>query len=131
MTDETPRPPFFVLDAQDNLRKLAVNIIRVVRGAGEPHNIVAQSVNFLAAVKESYDAGTPVALSAMTEVLRRGPPPGDEFERATDLIINASLRVAAARLAGSDLQHSAGMNDLFGAIRMMEDIRAANRKAFQ
>ena len=131
MTDDTPRPPLVAGAAEDNLRKLAVNIIRVVRGAGEPHNIVLQSVNFLAAVKESYDAGTPVALSAMTEALRSTPSAGDEFERATDLIINASLRIAAARLAGSDLQHSAGMNDLFGAIRMMEDIRAANWKAFQ
>ena len=131
MTDETPRPPFVVWEAQDNLRKLAVNIIRVVRGAGEPHNIVLQTVNFLTAVKETHEAGTPVALSALTEVLRRAPPAGDEFERTTDRIINASLRIAAARLGGSDLQHSAGMNDLFNAIRTMEDIRAANRKAFQ
>ena len=128
MTDETLRPPLFVLEAQDNLRKLAVNIIRVVRGAGEPHDIVLQTVNFLTAVKEPYDAGTPVPLSAMTEVLRPTPPAGDEIDRAYELIIKASLRIAAARLAGSQLQCSAGENDLFSAISMMEDARAANRK---
>lgn len=131
MTDEPVDPTAFVEDAQEKLRALAVNITRVVRGAGEPADLFTQSAHFAVAMRDGLAAGHRVPSSIITDAIKLPNLPGDEFERAIDRIISASLRIAAARLAGSSLQASKGQNDLFEAINTIEAVRAANRKAFQ
>ena len=129
MTEEaTAAHPASVEETQEKLRNLAVNIMRVVRGAGEPEDIFLQAATVAFAMRGRHQAGMPFRSGVITDALKITVQPGDEIDRARELIIKASLRIAAARLAGSQLQCSAAENDLFSAIYMLEEARAANRK---
>jgi hypothetical protein len=126
------------------LRDLAGNLMRVVRGAGKPEEILSDVFAVLKA-SEAYRATTddlpppPHALAAMLSIRpepRTEPahPLGPnnllegECKEAELTVVAGALRVAAARLIGPQVQEKLGSQEMYQGIREIERVRAGERK---
>src|SRR5687767_5272269 len=97
-------------DVRDALREFAANIIRIVRGAGQPLEVGRQAHAFVAALERSPTS----ALLLSPEIARilrvdldlKGPAPVSEEEkaeaRALGIMIRAALQLAASRLVSQE-----------------------------
>ena len=118
------------------LRKLACNIIRVVRGAGKAWEIAAQAVAVLESFEEyrSIVGHYPSDYEIREALLVREEPPSGPRDReirwsyAIEDIIAGSLQMAASRLAGQPTQERAGESEMFKGFYEIEKIREENWK---
>jgi hypothetical protein len=120
------------------LRDLTANLMRITRGAGRPYEIGRQAQALVDALIEFRDAtGVYPSPDEISDTLAIGRGPED-LEKISDdhldeifaerAIIRGCLRIVASRLLDQRLQVSAGESEMYGGIKRLEDIRAAQRK---
>lgn len=127
LRDWAPLDHMPVEDAVEQaLRDLAVNLMRVSRGAGESYNLVRQisacAKAFHRYAEEKKHLPAASDLDAMLD-FRRPASDQERTERRVTEIVRASLRIAAAELQGNRLQRDAGERDLYQAIRWFNEER--------
>jgi len=120
----------------DALRELTANLLRVVRGAGRPHDIADQSLaltDSLVAYREA--TGVLPFGDDLAAVIQPGEPDlrlwgGDEQARhyAHQLVIKGSLQVTASRLLHQPTQEAAGRREMHDGMVEIEAMRAATRE---
>jgi len=117
---------------EQTLKDLAVNVMRISRGAGEAYNLARQIGACAKALRryaeEKAQLPSSSEIKAMLNVRGHGGGHLTE-ERATADIVRASLRIAAAELQGNRLQRDAGERDLYRAIRWFNEERAERAAA--
>ena len=120
---------------EGKLRDLAGNILRVVRGAGEAHEIPRQAQSFIDALVDYQTAIgrlPPSDVIAKTLSIKQAldfeDEEYDEKIWARELIISGALRIAAARILDQRLQVVAGDNDFDSGLDRYERARDALRK---
>lgn len=126
-------------DVGRELRELAANIIRVVRGAGKPDEISGQCVAVLKAVQTYRDAAghwpasheISEALSISRDYFTDVYNDAWEREDARDTIVRGALQVVASRLVGQNTQEQRGRSEMTDGLLRLERIRAerAQREA--
>jgi hypothetical protein len=120
------------------LRDLTANLMRVTRGAGRPNQIGRQAQALVDAMIEFRDAtGVHPSPDEISDALAIGRGPED-LEKISDdhfdeifaerAIIRGCLRIVASRLLDQGSQVSAGESEMYGSIKRLEDIWAAQRK---
>jgi hypothetical protein len=104
------------------LQDMAANLLRVVRGAGRPHEVGLQAgrlIEALAAYREvagmfphAYDLTRFLSVNRDEEMLARCSK--DERARAyeEERVVRGALQVAASRLAGQKTQEAAGHHEM-------------------
>lgn len=120
-------------------REMAANLIRVVRGAGKPHEIGLHAQDFLDAyVRYREVTGAFPSPDDLAAALSINPDPkmltqarSDEFSRmgAEHRVVRGALQVAASRLMGQRTQESAGDDEMHLGIRDTTAIRDAEHLA--
>lgn len=151
MSDESDRPKFTVvaentqqqIDANwiqetvdSRLRALAANIIRVVRGAGRPDDIIDQCNDVLkAAIEFDEKAGRFASSHSVAAALRLDHERIDDYDSfegqrrlAMRQMMDGSLQVAASRLLNQLTQGRRGEADMFEAYRELEQLYQELRK---
>jgi hypothetical protein len=119
------------------LRELAANLLRIIRGAGKPYEMILQMVELVEAI-QAYQAVV-------------GRAPWEEFNRALDVsrdikdmqhwnaedrhrddaehqIIQGVLQVVASRLVRQLNQETIGQGEMSAGLRAFESYRAKARK---
>lgn len=122
-----------------DLRILASNIIRVVRGAGNPALIGSQAASILRAM-ERYrkSAGAYPRSEAIADALKLPTQDGStiadrgqrEWVEGIERMIRGGLQMAASRLVAQTTQERAGENEMFQGLAPIEEQRAENRRIF-
>jgi len=114
---------------------LAVNVIRVTRGAGKAYEVGRQANKLIETMQAHWDAfGHYPAEADFHEALRhtadRDPEYGLEQWRrdAFAQIIRGSLQVTASRLAGQPTQVAAGEDEMWRGLRYYEEWREEQRR---
>lgn len=118
------------------LRELAANIIRVVRGAGKPCNIMNQCTDFVNAVDRYHDqAGVwpsdwdiNQALSIHRELSLAEIDIDWEREAIYEAAMRGSLQVAASRLAGQRVQEQRAESQVLDAVKGLMQHREKAQK---
>lgn len=116
------------------------NLLRVVRGAGKPHEIGSQAVALVEALVGYRGAvGTFPPADEMSGFLdvdydREMLAQCSERERvrvyAQERVMRSALQIAASRLIGQGTQEAAGDYEMHGGIREFEAIREEERRTF-
>lgn len=120
------------------LRNLTANLLRIIRGAGKPHEIVEQSARLTQALVEYQEAvGHWPPSHELSEMLSIDHP-GEwrsqsnsserDFLEATECIVRGALQKAASRLIGQLTQERAGGRELYDGVRDLENARAEMRR---
>lgn len=127
------------------LRALAANMLRVIRGAGKAYDLAREMNSCLKAFQAYYDAHNvwPDSFRLQKaldfdpdEYSRLKPDMGEagmeqwQIERAENEVCRAALQVAASKLIEQRLQERQGHNDLYSAIRLLEESRAKRRARY-
>ncbi|KSV76681.1 hypothetical protein N182_24730 [Sinorhizobium sp. GL2] len=143
MNDERDRPKLTVvaentqqqinenwlLEALDyRLRELAANIIRVVRGAGRPDDVIDQCNGVLKAAIEYHDKtkrfvsdqSVAVALHLKPEHIRDYDSFQGQRQVALRKMVKGSLQLTASRLLDQRTQENRGESEMFEAFRDLE-----------
>ncbi|EUB95566.1 hypothetical protein PMI07_002054 [Rhizobium sp. CF080] len=127
-------------EAQDQvnaaLLELAANIIRVVRGAGKPEQILHQCSDVVNAAVEYRDAAgrlpSPATLASAILLEREVIDYNDSFWAARQIayrrIVRGSLQVAASKLLGQRLQIDRGEDEIDESIQELEHLREEIRR---
>jgi hypothetical protein len=118
------------------LRDLAANIIRVVRGAGKPDDIVDQCNEVMKAAIEYHDKtrrfvssqSVAWALHLKPERIRDYDSFEGERQLAMRQMIDGSLQVTASRLLGQLTQERRGESELYEGFRELRAIYDEARK---
>ena len=120
--------------AAATLREMAANVLRVVRGAGQPYALAQQAPAFVAALAEYRgNVGfTPIPIEAGSILsFRENLPPGiqetdDQRTEASaeDQMVRGALQIAASRLLGQRTHEYAGHQELRGGFYELEALRA-------
>jgi len=121
------------------LRTLAANMLRSMRGAGEPVHLAGEMVAVLDAMQAYRDTmghypESHVLRSILnfrddtleTRQISDGPR---EWALAEERVIAGALQNAASRLCHQRAQLAAGRHEMIEGIRVIEDIRSANALA--
>ncbi len=113
---------------RQTLRDLAVNLLRVSRGAGASYELIRQvracDKAFRRYVAERGQGPATDELNAMLEWRPYGETRGDTGSRRSETdIVRAGLRIVAAELDGNRAQQAAGERDLREAIRRLDETR--------
>lgn len=135
MSDEDPQLEEF----SRCLKALSVQILRTVRGAGKPHEIVGLAVDMVVA-HENYRklAGMGVSSGIITNTLRLIGNPHFDMKQpiCLDMIANAqrvitegALQLAASRLAGQATQAAAGEREIVDGVRLMNEAWAYRKNS--
>ncbi|WP_373413736.1 hypothetical protein [Ensifer aridi] len=118
------------------LRELAANIIRVVRGAGKPDDIIDQCNEVLKTAIEYQDKtkrfvhhySVAAALHLKPERVRDYDSFEGQRQLALHQMIKGSLQVTASRLLGQLTQENRGEREMFEAFRELEHLYQELRK---
>lgn len=119
-------------DIERATKQLAANMIRVIRGAGEPLYLFDQVVDLHRAFRECPE-GTMIGQinDAMVTALNRGlSEDGWDFDSGIDDIERGALRAVAARLLGQHAQASLGNRDLWEGYYRVERYRERSRAEY-
>lgn len=114
------------------LKELAANVIRVVRGAGKPHEIASQAGRVVLAFEAYHDVvghyppGHEIQ-DAINIRYHSEQWETDDVDWAVDQIIQGSLQVAASRVLAQNTQEAAGERELKDGVRSMEKAQEAIR----
>lgn len=125
------------MQAQSNLRELAANLLRVVRGAGRPEALGQQAAAFvhaLYAYQEAFGHYPSADVHAAAIRIEECTLDLDEGEhvrmRGQEMAVRGALQIAASELLGQRTQQRAGESELFDGFRMMEQGREMVRAQF-
>lgn len=118
------------------LRELAANIIRVVRGAGKPDDIIDQCNDVLKAAIDYHDKGHRfVSYHTVAEALRLDRDDIDDYDSyfgrrklAIRRMVKGSLQIAASRLLQQQTQVHRGEAELDDGFIELESLREERRK---
>lgn len=116
------------------LRELTANLLRVVAGAGKPHQVLQDAANFVHAFVDYHPhMSFHERVDGASEILavreeHRGFDDWKSYEAEEDIIVGA-LRIAASRLLGQRTQEAAGETKMRDGIRYREEARAELRRA--
>jgi hypothetical protein len=135
------------------VRELAANVLRVVRGAGDPARLSGQMCDCLDGFQRyrhtfgvwpaSWTLGEILQFpSEFQETLEKFDHDSPELQRwakngkldqlfAKDAIGKAALQIIAARLLGQKLQIAAGESQLSGAVRAFEEANERYRASLK
>jgi hypothetical protein len=97
------------------LRRLAANLLRIIRGAGQPSDVVDQLTAVLKAIEAHRAAGGLLSEDCVAPMLRLDYPERhglDAERRAESFIVHAALQVAASRLMDQSFQERAGQIEM-------------------
>lgn len=138
VVSETPEIEIKRKRAEEDLdlpfRELAANVLRIVRGAGKPEDLLDQMQHAIdVSAQHRQVHGAWPAPSTLAEILRLDDPNiGSEVGliRATHPICRASLQICASRLVQQDTHRRTAENDLHMRIVDIETARAKRRKTF-
>jgi hypothetical protein len=115
-------------------RDLSSNLLRVIRGAGRPAQLVEQAQEFINALVEYRKlVGHLPSGDELAAALYLQPPPTlSDYDRyaqteAMDSIVRGSLQIAAAELLGQRTQKAAGEHEVSAGVRFLQDARKALR----
>lgn len=109
------------------LREHAANMLRIVRGAGRPHDIIKGAIGIADAMTRYRDAlGQMPDAHLIHTALTVRREPRDASSSEFDQMISGALRAAAARLLRQDLQEAHGENEMKDAIYWHTRRRAAS-----
>jgi hypothetical protein len=127
------------------LRALAANMLRVIRGAGKPYELVRDMSSCLKAFQAYYDAHSVWPDSyRLQKVLDFDP---DEYSRlkpdmdeaameqwhiktAENEVCRAALQIVASKLIGQRTQEHQGHSDLYSAFRSLDESREKRRARY-
>ena len=128
-------------DIQAELRELASNLIRIVRGAGKAHFVGHQASAFikaLVALQDIPDAYLPGAEVQQMLSVRENRDAinalsDQEWMRhhALEQIISGALQITASRLLGQTTQEAAGRTEMMNGVAALERVRAEARAKWQ
>ncbi|MGI6854370.1 hypothetical protein [Mesorhizobium sp. 1B3] len=124
-------------DLEWPLCNLAANLMRISRGAGSPHEILAQCISVVKAYRAFREVcRTWPSHEETLKILsvRRERPAGahyDAIDRGAERVLSGALRMAAGRLLDQGLQAGHGHNEMFEGIIQIERAREENRKRVQ
>lgn len=114
-------------------RHMAINLLRVVRGAGRPHQIFADAKEFARAAEVYFEVFGMWPVEQLYEAFDLSPEyeitdtKRADIEHATQLIMAGALQMAASRMAGQRTQEAAGRRELFAGIRDREEAVNASK----
>ena len=127
------------------LRALAANMLRVIRGAGKAYDLARDMSTCLKAFQGYYDAHNvrpdssrlQKALNFDPDEYSRFNPGMDEagmeqwhIQTAENEVCRAALQVIASKLIGQRTQDHQGHNDLYSAIRSLDEAREKRRARY-
>lgn len=120
---------------RNELQEITANLIRVVRGAGRPHEIARQSLALTEALTAYQAAAGMLPLGDDLAAVIQPEEPGLHDWRAEDQVrhyarqrvIDGALQVAASRLLGQLTQERAGEREMHDGMVQIEEMRAATR----
>jgi hypothetical protein len=112
------------------LRRMTANLMRIVRGAGNPGDLPNQISDVVEAY-QAYQAAfchwpDGVDLQQALALDERGRR--DDIEDAHELIVKGALRLVAGRLIGQTVQARHGEKDMTTGMRHRDEIREENRR---
>ena len=110
---------------ETTLRNLAINLLRTLRGAGKPYDLVHDAAEFLHACADDPGQRRPTDFAAMLVGWREWkalPPTEQLLAHAENEIISGALQIIASRLAGQPTHESAGEHEMFAGIRQRETL---------
>ena len=123
------------------LRDLTANLLRIVRGAGKPYEIVRQAdelLQALVAYQKAVGHWPPShELAEMLSVDRneewRSQLKNSELNRlyAEERIVRGALQKTASRLIGQATQEAAGDSEMYDGLRGLEAARAESRREME
>jgi len=143
--DEKPRPPHLRLAVENNdhtvarkraeaqlerpLKQLASNLLRVVRGAGRPEEIVTNCFEVVEVFKNFREVVGywPDNVGMTLHLPRMTTGHYDEHEAAINVMVDGALQVAASRLIGQLTQETRGKHELLEGFRMLLSERERER----
>jgi hypothetical protein len=111
---------------------LAANLLRVVRGAGKPYDIVREASTFMKAAADYYEAKSAAPYEPFDEAVLQVPRvvSSTEFGRAASLqadgedsVVRGALQIAASRLLGQKAQEAAGEREMYQGMRDIAEAR--------
>lgn len=123
-------------ETEEALAELAANILRVIRGAGKPHELPMQATRFVRGVLAHRDAGGDAlampwvsALTVPRRYARVELTPEQHRERlAEEQTIRGALQMVAALLLDQRTQEATGSNEFYAGVMELEEIRAERRR---
>jgi hypothetical protein len=127
-------------EVEATLRLSAANLVRIIRGAGKPHELLGTTFAFVDAAARLLELpGGGIALQRCLEAMRLLAFPtevGDYDVKAPiyarNRMIRGALQIVAARLLDQRLQESAGVDELNDGVQQWNSYREellAARKA--
>ncbi|MBO9168426.1 hypothetical protein [Rhizobium sp. L245/93] len=116
---------------------LAANILRVVRGAGKPDEVIEQCVDVVNAAIEFQDkTGGYLSSYAVADAILLKPEKVEDYESfhanrqwAIESMVSGSLQYAASRLLDQQLHIQKGERELMSGFRQLEEIYQEARMA--
>ncbi|RUM21510.1 hypothetical protein EFD56_03240 [Rhizobium phaseoli] len=125
------------LDLHWPLKRLAANVIRIVRGAGRPEELGRQCADVVQAYRDYHEAlgEWPSSyligdtLSIRHREYRAKTDRAWEWEDAIHQMVAGGLQVAASQLLGQNTQQRAGESEMFDGLRVIEKQRSENAAA--
>jgi hypothetical protein len=115
------------------LRRITANLLRIVRGAGSPSDVLNQTISLREAFDEyrqafghwppSSDVGEMLSVDRGEEWRRRVDDPQVIHEGAIDWIAQGALQFTASRLIGQPAQENAGKTEMLSGIAALEKAR--------
>lgn len=124
-----------LVEIESTLRGLAANIMRVTRGAGSPHTLVADAVEFLRAV-DGFKQSTGTRPSGHVyagalELLKAAGFRSDPHYYGLKKITRGALQAVASELVGQRTQAAAGEHEIYQGVTLIEAARAEARKGIK
>lgn len=113
-------------------RHMAINLLRVVRGAGRPHQIYVDAKEFARAAEAYFEAFGMWPVEQLYQAFDLSPeyeitdPLREDVEHATLSIIAGALQTAASRMAGQRSQEAAGMREMLDGIKYRKEAQEAH-----
>jgi hypothetical protein len=121
-------------------RELAVNVLRVVRGAGKPEDMLSLISSYAKASQEFWDTHRYWPFEETREAISYHGEDGTDWSKhedheynrkcAIDDIIGGALQMAASRLAGQGTQERAGERQLIEGVKALERAHEEGRVAY-
>lgn len=122
------------MDLRWHLKKLAANVIRIVRGAGSPAELGRQCADVVKVYHDYHEAvGEWPSSNLISDILslrhreyRAKTDRAWEWEYAVRQMVAGGLQVAASQLMAQNTQERAGESEMFDGLRVIETQRREN-----
>jgi hypothetical protein len=115
-----------------DIREMDANLLRIIRGAGRPHELPQQIINLGGAILETHKTARAWAIwSALEDELHSGVPSYWEARESTrheTTIARGALQLVASRLVHQRAQEAAGGREIDEGIDELEETRERQRK---